>query len=300
MIFCTLCAIILHIIFNLTGGDVEVIRECGAGSSLNKGELTINSEQNQPELLYDRERLAELSKLAIGRRSLREFSELSGLSEGFLSRLTTGKLESPPTKRSLSKLISNDTSPQNGITLGDVMRAAGYNFSGTQDEGSQTQKEVPEFVYTAAFAPYLTASNLEESGQLMPDYEQKTQTGIFTISPSSKASKKIVGIPAFCPNDFSINDELEKIYLSLIVAVNIHDKERNKKFFVILTNQKAIYDHFDKEKIPFFGAELYIVLTEDYRTFSRQKTVLTVNADGKPEIVKEKKLSYDFTLKKAI
>lgn len=67
------------------------------------------------------------SKLAICGRTLRDFAGISELSEGFLSRLTTGKLKSAPTRRSLAKLAAETSKPQNGITLGDLMRAAGYS-----------------------------------------------------------------------------------------------------------------------------------------------------------------------------
>ena len=123
------------------------------------------------EQTYDKGKLAELSRLAIGGRTLREFANVSGLSEGFLSRLTTGKLQSAPTRRSLSKLTADSSWPQNGITFGDLMAAAGYEYAEPKPQERRwlapgNDDAVPAEVLTAAFPAYLTASTLEKSGQL--------------------------------------------------------------------------------------------------------------------------------------
>ena len=271
----------------------RLIYDNGAESSQEERHALSSEKYSQSELVYDRERLAELSKLAIGGRSLKEFSKLSGLSEGFLSRLTTGKLKSPPTKRSISKLISEKTNPQNGVTISELMKAAGYPFYVGEKIIENKKNEVPDIVFTAAFAPYLTALALEQSGQLEQDYLSRNQKDIFTISP--KSGKEIIGIPAFCKENFSLEDEIKYIQWRLIMALSICKTDLKDKFFLIVTNQRSLYENFDREKIPNFECEFYVALTEDYKKFSRQRPVSTMNINGSGEISHSESAAYDFT-----
>ncbi len=250
----------------------------------------------KPELFFNKERLAELSKLAIGGRTLKNFSELSGLSEGFLSRLTTGKLNSAPTKRSLVKLMS--AKPQNGITLKEIMNAAGYSFEGVSNEQSENfktaEKILPENISTAAYAPYITALTLEKSGQLEQDYYLRNRSDVFTIMP--KQGKDIVGIPAFCLSDsVDVDKEIKEIKWRLMMALSIFKEESKDKFFVIITNQRTLYDNFDKDKIIGTDGEFYIALTEDCMNFSEQRPVKIVDIDGKSKALNKYKISYDLT-----
>ena len=244
----------------------------------------------KPELFFNKERLAELSKLAIGRRTLKDFSKASGLSEGFLSRLTTGKLKSAPTKRSLVKLMS--CKPQNGISLNDVMNAAGYQFEGIIKEHEE-ENNLPENISTAAYAPYITALTLEKSGQLEQDYLLRNRKDIFVIMPK-QGKDIIIGIPAFLFHNDSVDEEIKDIKWRLMMALSIYQDESKDKFFVILTNHRDLYNNFDKNKIVGIDGEFYIALAEDCMNFSEQRPVKTVKLNGKPEILK-KKASYDLT-----
>ena len=269
-----------------------MIYENGADSSKNEEKHAFSSEKySRSELFYDRELLAELSKQIIGGRSLKEFSKLCGLSEGFLSRLTTCKLKSAPTQRSISKLISDSTRPHNGVSISEIMKAAGYPFN------ASINKKVPEVAFTAAFAPYLTALALELSGQLEQDYLSRIMKDLFIITP--KIGKEIIGIPAFCEDNFSFGEKIKDIQWRLLMALSIFKDNRKNKFFVIVTNQKALYDNLDKAEIPNFEGEFYVTLTEDYQSFSQQRPVITINLNGSPEKLHGKKAAYDFTFTNA-
>ncbi len=248
------------------------------------------------EQIYDKAQLAELAKLAIGGRTLREFANQSGLSEGFLSRLTTGKLESAPTRRSLTKLTAETSKPQNGITLGAVMAAAGYPYVVATDEEKRLapgdREAVPTDVLTAAFPAYLAASTLEGSGQLGHRYSSENQREMFVIS--SRGSKDIVGIPAFCAPD-AVEDELRETKRNLLMAYSIFDDDIKDKFVVIMTNQPAIYDGFDKARLVGTGGEFYITLTEDLRNFTQQRPVQTTDINGEPVPNPGGPATYDFT-----
>ena len=238
--------------------------------------------------------LARLSKLAIGGRTLRDFSSESELSEGFLSRLTTGKLKSAPTRRSLAKLTAETSHPQNGITLGDLMRAAGYNVPDSVKTEQGTKDEVPRKVLTAAFPVYLIVDTLETTGQLGANFSSESQREMFIIK--TKGRKDIVGIPAFCASNV-VEDEIRNAKWKLMMALSIYEDKGKDAFFVIITNQNRLYDDFDQSRVVGTGGEFYIALTEDYKSFSRQRPVKTKDLDGRPENVADKEAYYDFTKK---
>lgn len=258
--------------------------------------MDISRNGSVTELTYNRERLAELSKLAIGGRTLREFANQSGLSEGFLSRLTTGKLTSAPTRRSLAKLTADTSRPQNGITLGDMMAAAGYPFTEPKSPKAVVRSSdgtaVPAEVQNTAFPVYLAASTLEASGQLGQRYSSENQREMFVISPRS--GKDIVGIPAFCALD-AVEDEIGETKRNLMMAYSIFADGMKDKFFVVLANQLEFYKNFDKGRLVGPGGEFYIVLTEDFQGFTQQRPVQTIGIDGEPDMNQNTPATYDFT-----
>lgn len=244
----------------------------------------------------DLDKLAELSKLAIGGRSLREFAKLCDLSEGFLSRLTSGKLNGVPTRRSLAKITSAESKPQNGITFGDLMRASGYKY--IEPEAVKKSKEkldsstsLPAKAESISFPPYLVTSVLESTGQLGPSYEVSTMRDLFRIKP--RLDKDIVCIVAFCTKE-EVDKAIDQARWNLMVAFCTYSERREELFFAILTNQPEFYKEFDADPIYGTGGELYIVLTEDYQTFSRQRPVHTVNNDALDSGVKDE-ATYDLT-----
>lgn len=260
--------------------------------------MNISRNNNVTEQTYDRERLAELSKLAIGSRTLREFANQSGLSEGFLSRLTTGKLTSAPTRRSLAKLTADMSKPQNGITLDDMMAAAGYLYTAselkeTRRNTSGDEETVPAKVQYAAFPAYLTALTLEASGQIGQRYSSENQREMFVLSPRGR--KDIVGIPAFCALD-AVEDEIRETKRNLLMAYSIFADGIKDKFVVILTNQPEFYNNFDKVQLIGNDGEFYITLTEDFKNFTEQRPVQTIGIDGELDINQNGPATYDFTV----
>lgn len=233
----------------------------------------------------DMMKLAELSKLAVGSRTLREFAKQSGLSESFLSRLTTGKLKSIPTKRSLAKLTTASSKPQNNITFRDVMSAAGYPLSLGEGQALESPSSnagcgaMPEEILTAAFPAYLVEIVLEQSGQLGPFYSCEKRKEMFVIH--NTGGKDLVGIPAFCTSA-TIDREIVICKRNLIMALNIYGNESKDMFFLIITNQSRLYDKFDRHKLASTGGEIYIAITEDFKRFTMQRIVETIDEGGKP------------------
>lgn len=243
----------------------------------------------------DMMKLAELSKLAVGSRTLREFANLSGLSESFLSRLTTGKLKSIPTRRSLAKLTAASSKPQNNITFRDIMLAAGYPLSLAEGSALESPSSkagcgaVPEEILTAAFPAYLVEVVLEQSRQLSPFYSCEKRKELFVIH--NEDGKDIVGIPAFCTSN-TIDREIVICKRNLIMALNIYGNESKDMFFLIITNQSRLYEKFDRHRLASTGGEIYIAFTEDLKRFTKQRMVETVDAGGKPNQPVSRRATY--------
>lgn len=258
--------------------------------------MILSKDDSAADQIYDRDELAKLAKLAIGSRTIREFANQSGLSEGFLYRLTNGKLVSAPTRRSIVRLASDECRPQNGVTLAKLMSAAGYNFDSTISVrpkiNSENGETLPADVQNSAFPAYLTARVLLESGQLNQRFSTQNQREMFVIS--SRDGKDIVGIPAFCAPD-AVDGEIMEAKRNLLMAYSIFADEIKNKFVMILTNQQSFFDGFDEAKVVGTNGEFYIMLTEDFHTFIRQRQVQVVDISGEPAGAYDKPASYDFT-----
>ena len=68
--------------------------------------------------------LNELIKKLIGDRSFRQTSIDSGVANSYISGIINGKYK--PSIKILQKLTAPEANPQNGVTLEDLMVAAGY------------------------------------------------------------------------------------------------------------------------------------------------------------------------------
>ena len=236
--------------------------------------------------IYDEKKLADLAKMVIGKRTLKTASKESGLSESFLSRLTTGKLPSQPSRRSIEKLMSPASNPQNEVKTSDVMFWAGYQYT----EPDKKTVSLSEII--SAFPVYLTAGALERSGQIGQVYSTRNKTEMFTIQEPGK--KEIVGIPAIC-TDSEVDQKITECRWSLLSALGSYGPEIKDKFLIVITNQKHIYDTFDRKPLASAGGEFYLALTEDLRTFTEQRPAATRDINGEPIAISCSPPSFDLT-----
>lgn len=80
---------------------------------------------NELELIDKREMVANLIRMACGKRSFRAYARDAGVSVTTISRILNGDfLPKPDTIR---KLTSEEAAPQNGVTYELLMQAAGYS-----------------------------------------------------------------------------------------------------------------------------------------------------------------------------
>lgn len=242
---------------------------------------------------FDKEKLASLTKLAIGSRTIREFSTVSKLSEGFLSRLTMQRLESPPTRRSLAKITARQCEPQNGVTFEKLMQAAGYEeVDASLARQLQKGEGLPQDVLTATYPLGLTAMTLERTRQLGKTYEVKMYDDLFVIH---SAGPDIVAIPAFCASGEAVNDEMQDAKWRVMQSMRVYGNDCRNAFFVILTNQKCFYDDFDKGGVYGPGGQFAIALTEDFKTFNAQRKIVIKPLNEEERIANEAEMFYDLT-----
>jgi hypothetical protein len=120
---------------------------------------------------------------------------------------------------------------------------------------------------------------------------------MFVLQPKNGSS--IVGIPAFCALD-AVEDEIREAKWNLIMALSIFGPDSKDKFFVILTNQKELYDTFDANRLVTADGEFYLALTEDFKSITAQRPVAMQTLSGEPVENIHKEASYDLTLRDAV
>ena len=121
----------------------------------------------KPEKKFDSKSFAELVVKAIGNRTKTQFSEDTGLSLYYISRLSNGKIDKAPRPNTISIIAAV---AQNGVTYAELLRAAGYS-----DDVALVFDAVEEYNNKAR----LTS----------PEREQFVRLGIATISVALTRSK---------------------------------------------------------------------------------------------------------------
>ena len=81
---------------------------------------------NKPEKEFDAQAFSELVNKAIGNRTKTQFSEDTGLSLYYISRITNGKIYNAPRPNTISVIAAV---AQNGVTYAQLLNAAGYSDS---------------------------------------------------------------------------------------------------------------------------------------------------------------------------
>ena len=88
----------------------------------------------------DSKDISEILRRYIGSRSIREFSELSGVSESWLSKMVNGFLKGKPNVKTLLKFCSVKSEDHN-IRPKDIFYLFGYNDYGDAYQNETTKTE---------------------------------------------------------------------------------------------------------------------------------------------------------------
>lgn len=194
-----------------------------------KSEEIINPDDKEKQAKI--KAVAKLVKEIIGTRSVRKTAEESGIAASYISGIVNEKYL--PSANILSKLLSQKANPQNGITLEEVMVAAGYqeNFfdesvnialsesefekesrrgRSVKNRLDRTPEELEEvFNSRARVMPYHNAVSFREGKQIQNRYE----SALMGVLYKSLAEKRIKFEIFDDPTERGYKPDL-KIYLS--------------------------------------------------------------------------------------
>ena len=91
---------------------------------------------------FNKENFSKLLKRAIGSNTLREFSKLTGVSAGYLSRFTACSIDNPPSPEVIKKISLKS---EGRVVYRDLIEAAGY---------IEKLKNKEEYYYFKLFVDY--------------------------------------------------------------------------------------------------------------------------------------------------
>lgn len=231
------------------------------------------------ELFFDAQRLAQLGRSIVGEQTIQDFCQKTGLSRSLVSRLVNGTLKAPPRIRSIYRFAGDDAK------LADQMlEACGYPSGAIAH-----MREIPALLRDAEkepavpAAPHLAECNyfglaLMLNGLTRGNYGTTFQIecGVDdTFALHLESNQTIVGIPAFCANEFQIEDVWRKALHTLAVALTKQNSSNTCYF--LLTNSQQLYS---KLKVtPNIDYRLAVLLTTDGRDFQSQYVIAPHIAD---------------------
>lgn len=242
---------------------------------------------------YDPKRLAELARSAIGDRSVSAFCQQTNLSRSFVSRIVNAKLNSIPAKRTLARFAGAATNPQNGVTLKDLLIAAGYDvcendvmdisiYNLESNKCLNLSERIQQYyTQTPAFCLNLLLNVLISKG-FGTSYYIDFKPGVFSLTTklSNSTSTKIIGIPAFCNDNTAITSVQVAALTSLVSAINTYPVSESIIF--VITDNSQLYDKFIDTLPVLPQMQLSVLHTnEHYDGFSKQQIVSPQKSDTK-------------------
>lgn len=250
-------------------------------------ENNIRNDIEKNSIQYDPYRLAELARLAIGTRSISDFCEQTQLSKSFVSRILNAKLSAPPARRTLCRFAGPQATPENNISLKDMLMAAGY--STTIDEptlsestlaGEENESELTNMVQmhfskspTFGLSVFLNALMANEYGEA---YSIEFQPSVFSLKIRD-FDYKIICIPAFCNSESAIKTVQVSVLTTLIMSMSNYAAD--KSIFFVMTNNGQLYNELISTLAVVPKMKLAVLLTnEDGDGFSKQDVVSSKNS----------------------
>ena len=217
---------------------------------------------------FDRAKLAELTTLAQGERSILEFSNDSGVNRGLIGEIKSGKTAKRPTKTTLMKLTDPvKARPRNNVSLNDMLKACGYKMMEipTRDVGKMSFEDAVVQTFTKSpTKPMTMLLDYLISTEQMNDYRVDVHGGWFKLTRSGKAGREVgVGIGAFCDHDLGAKAMMITIKALLLdtVATKEDAEGLSEKTYYLLTDRDDVYEY--AASLPRLGMKEMIVLKAD-------------------------------------
>lgn len=220
---------------------------------------------------FDRDRLQTLVNLAKGERSIVEYSRDSGVNRELIGELVSGKSKRPPTRTSLSKLVSASAMPRANITLYDLLDAAGYPA-----EEPASKLSLGSAIAAVCSSPHLALMmllDLLKQRMATSDFDAELYGSWFLIKERN-SNQKFVGINAFC--DKSSYAEVTCFSMLTLVLETLTKSEHREDIsnwtYFILTNDSLVFE--SAKHLPRLGGRPTVVLFTQ-----RSQTVFTLGVE---------------------
>jgi hypothetical protein len=189
-------------------------------------------------------KLAELTQQAMGNRSLKAYSEATGLSMGFLSRLMNGKLPNLPSMRSLARLTSPAAEPQNNISYEMMLEAAGYHIGMEQEQKVVLKKverynrKITDTDNRGAAALLLVLAGLYKMQVKITMLEQLESKSSILLSLSKENTDQVVVVSGVSGRDLEPGETVIQILLRLF---GHSQKYGNHAMYLVVTESEEVY-----------------------------------------------------------
>lgn len=222
----------------------------------------------------------------IGRRTITQFCEDSGLSVGYVSRLLNGKLKSKPSVRTLAKIAASVEDKDKKSVFEALLHICGYSM---RTEEMKREIQIAErtsgmleverkeagmgnhsLLNLSASAVGLLLSRLLMMGvSLQPLGYLRPYDGIeFRIK--EHPFERVIAIPGFCADDdHQIALTERNILRQLLKYVSC---QKNVPLYLVLTNHQEVFGFISDVVESSVTAYIYVLLANDERTrFIKQR-----------------------------
>lgn len=251
---------------------------------------------------YNKKKLAELCRMAMGNRSIKQFSKDCGLSQSFLSRALNQQLTSRPSRRSLMKLTDPDANPNN-VTCRDVMAAAGYEPAEFLPESEPIVENTPmpseSITFCQSVLDYFSLlSPTQAMGMLVDALIAKGVKRDLTIHlhpgycevKEQKGKLTYVGISAFCKDETAIQIiKFALMHLFADVKSIPWDFTEDTQYYILTDNRTLFDDCPNLEFQGFRGKKLAVLYADKHGSFKQECWIMPKHrpSDVFPECLAE-------------
>ena len=231
-----------------------------------------------------------------GTRSIREFAELTNLSESFISKSLSGNIENRPTRRTLLKLLSSKT--EKPINRRALAKAAGYSESelkALENEYMLEAENSQQLSAAATLTRYYGKDPFTAMCELMRALSQHylkgdfasyfyREAGYFELT-DSLTGQVYVGINAYLKSDDTDNAGISRnhveeaavfaIALSVGLSYNhiITSANATEKIVFILTDDERVYSGCRSALPQKRTKATIVVLTKDHQRFIKEDII---------------------------
>lgn len=232
-----------------------------------------NAQNTSNHNIYDLKELSELAKKALSGYAVNAVADTCQLSRSFVSRLLNAKLSAQPAKKSIYKL--SKAKLQNGVTLSDLLSAAGYHEEAIAAKDAERASLSDIIVQYYADSPILGLNLflkvLADNPKYGTEYKIDFHIGYFNIVTNTGLD--IFGIPVFCKEESGVDAVMLSALQRVVSLLNLPHTDESVYF--IITDSDAVYKRFFDGFVPIPKMTVSLLHTSDYRKFDRQELLPT-------------------------